>query len=394
MAHHHRFFTNPREPLNTVDARQELLACLDRINTYSAPVHTCSTGWSFHGLYTGPTSIAYLFHRLSEIYPDLEFKQQPLSEWAQEYLNLGSRISKASPKPTHCGIADEVLAHLSVSAVMQRDLSLIKKLCTFEPVVNSPQDDGSNEWLYGRAGYLYMLRLCRTVTQEDPASPTAALLESVIDKTVARILAAPRPWTWHGKHYLGAAHGAIGIICQVVLSRPAAAPELEDSLLEVLDAQRESGSLPSSLPSGSDRLVQFCHGSPGLALSLRSVAPHFPALRDRIAHAAARARADVWARGVLRKDPCLCHGVAGNALAFGGGDDDDGEGDDQDGDDHRFAVLLSCAATESMEKLGMLKTRGRSDEFSSLFTGEAGRAWLWAVADRGLPRTCIGYNDV
>jgi hypothetical protein len=210
-AHHRRFFTNPQEPLKKFDARQELLASLDRINTENAPVHTCSTGWTFHGFYSGPTSVAYLFHRLSEIYPDLEFKQQPLSAWALEYLNLGSRISKASPTPSHCGIIDEVLAHLSLSAVIQRDASLVKKLCAFEPVINSRHDDGANEWVYGRAGYLYHLRACRALTAADPASPTAAQLEAAIDRTVRRILDVSPPWKWDGRRYLGAAHGVLGI---------------------------------------------------------------------------------------------------------------------------------------------------------------------------------------
>jgi hypothetical protein len=169
-------------------------------------------------------------------------------------------------------------------------------------------------------------------------------------------------------------------VCQVVLSQPAAAPRVEGLLLAALDEQLESGNLPASLPSASDKLVQFCHGSPGMVLSLRSLRPYFPAIHDQIDRAMERAQADVWARGVLRKDSCLCHGVAGNALALD--------------DDKQFAVFLSCMATDSMEKLGLMKARGRSDEFASLYTGEAGRAWVWAIADKGLPRTCIGYNDL
>jgi hypothetical protein len=51
----------------SIDYHQELLASLSRINLYNPPVQTCSTGWSFSGFYSGPTSIAYLFYRLSSL---------------------------------------------------------------------------------------------------------------------------------------------------------------------------------------------------------------------------------------------------------------------------------------------------------------------------------------
>jgi hypothetical protein len=35
-----------------------------------------------------------------------------------------------------------------------------------------------------------------------------------------------------------------------------------------------------------------------------------------------------------------------------------------------------------------------SDDPASLWTGAAGRAWAWAVADKGLDNTLLGYNDV
>lgn len=401
--HHHRYFANPEEPLTSFEERKELLASLDRINIFNPPVHTCSTGWEFRGLYTGPTSIAYLFYRLSCLYPRLEFKNQPLRDWAKEYLDLGSRVDHKAPTPSHCGVASERLARLALAAALEQDAALAEELCAYEPVVNAARDDGSNEWLYGRAGWLYLLRLCRWAFRaqpDDDSSRTerlaalAALLNRTIDKTVARILRVPQPWTWHGSQYLGAAHGTLSVVTQVVLSRPATAPQLQLLLSRVLDRQLDSGNLPSSVPgSGHDRLVQFCHGGPGFVLSLRSLLPYFSSsssgtgggggtiLGDRMRAAVARAQFDIRERGVLRKEPCLCHGVAGNALALDGDDD--------------FRVFLSCMATTSMKKLGWMKEKKtRNEESASLFTGEAGRAWVWAVADKKLPRTCIGYNDL
>ncbi|KAI0466413.1 hypothetical protein F4859DRAFT_300005 [Xylaria cf. heliscus] len=378
MATTDRYFENPTRSSWSVDGHNELLASLKRITQSHPPVHTCSTGWSFSGLYSGPTSIALLFCRLSQIYPDLEFEHQSLLDWAQAYLQLGARTHKQAPTPTHCGIGNETLAHCTLGAVISEDSRLVRQLCAHAGVINSSADDGSNEWLYGRAGYLYLLRLCRGVFSRETHVATAALLERTINSTVNRILDVPQPWVWHRKQYLGAAHGSIGIITQVVLSMPSVATRLQPLVIELLDHQFPSGNFPSSLPVGSDRLVQFCHGGPGFVISLYTLLPYFPEISDRIKDAINKAQSDMWRRGLLTKEPCLCHGIAGNALAFD--------------KDSQFLHFLSFMGSERIENLR--RDSSRNTDNVGLYTGEAGRAWCWAVADKNLPRTCIGYNDV
>lgn len=388
MVSSERFFPHHDRPLRTVDAHQELLASLTRITTESPPVHTCSTGWVFRGFYAGPTSVAYLFWRLSRVYgPDFEFRQQSLLEWAEAYLLLGQKTAHSSSAvmPDKCGIANEKLARLALSAVIQKDGLLVKQLCAESKTINSPDDDpgcGSNEWLYGRAGYLYFLRLCQAEMQSAGGhADTVSLLQDTMTRTVDRILAGPQPWTWHGKAYVGAAHGATGILTQVVLSVPSAAPQLRPLLDGLLDAQLPSGNIPSSQHGGADRLVQFCHGGAGFVMALRTLLPHFPALEPRIRTAVDRARGHVWRRGLLTKEPCLCHGIAGNALALA--------------EQARFEHFVSFMGTEAMAERGWLGVEGPRDRADSvgLFTGEAGRAWVWAVADKRLDRSCIGFND-
>ncbi|KAI0409684.1 hypothetical protein F4802DRAFT_545087 [Xylaria palmicola] len=379
MATATRYFDNPTSPLRTVDGHRELVASLKRITRMHPPVHTCSTGWSFGGLYSGPTSIAFLFYRLSRLYPDMEMEHQSLLEWAQAYLRLGARTHRQPPSPSHCGIGDETLAHLALDAVLAEDSGLAKQLCSYADAINSPAVDGSNEWLYGRAGYLYLLRLCQGAFSKELEPRTAALLERTINSTVDRMLAGPQPWVWHGKQYLGAAHGIISIISQIVLSKPHTANQLQEPLLGLLDRQFPSGNFPSSLPAGSDRLVQFCHGGPGFIISLRTLLPYFPEISNKIEEVISKAQSDVWRRGLLTKEPCLCHGIAGNALAF---DKDD-----------EFIHFLSFMDSERIEQLNRTDLPGDNDR-AGLYTGEAGRAWCWATADKGIPRACIGYNDI
>ena len=378
MATQARYFANSTSPTQHANAHEELIASLTRINTYNPPVQTCSTGWTFSGLYYGPTSVAYLFYRLSEIYPDLNFKGQSLLDWAQSYLDLGIYGRRHAVDASHCGIGVEELAQLAVRAAIEKDGSLAQKLCSYEPIINV-EGEGSDEWLYGRSGYLYLLRLSRSGIINDD-SKAVKMIDKTIQATVTRILSTKQPWIWHGKQYLGAAHGTFGILCQVVLSSPESASFLESILIKLLEIQLPSGNFPSSYPPGSDKLVQFCHGGPGAILALRSLRPYSPSLQSKIDHAISMAQKDIMRRGVLSKEPCLCHGISGNALAL-------------DNDVH-FHHLLAYSGTDNLESQGWLDEAGKSDQFVGLFTGEAGRAWAWAVADKGLKRTCIGFDDL
>lgn len=380
-----RYYQNPGSPLSHLDYHTELLASLGRINIYNPPVATCSTGWRFSGLYSGPTGIAYLFYRLSELYPDLEFKQQSLLEWAEAYLALGNHVKKHNPDASHCGIANETLAHTAVSSLILNDTSLAEKLCAYENIINDASNDGSNEWLYGRAGYLFFLRACRRHFAKSNHTGTVDRLTSTMKKTTKRIAEVPLPWTWHGKEYLGAAHGTIGIISQCILSDPSTSELLTDVLEQTLATQYPSGNFPSSNPPYHDELVQFCHGAPGFVIALQPVLGYFSdrtKAHKQITYAMQKAQDTIWERGLLTKDPCLCHGIAGNALAL----------DDQE----RFETFLSLMTSDSLEQNGWLQEAGHTDRFASLYDGEAGRAWVWAVADKGLgvKGGCIGFSDV
>jgi lantibiotic modifying enzyme len=178
---------------------------------------------------------------------------------------------------------------------------------------------------------------------------------------------------------VGAVHGAIGIITQIILTDAAWAPKLEAELATILTYQYESGNWPSSIPPGRDRLIQVCHGAPGIILSLVSIRQFFPKLHSRIDRAIENGRKAIVERGLLTKEPCLCHGISGNALAL------------EQKDFEHFLTHTTGHEMKAMEKDGMME---KSDDPSGLWTGEAGRAWAWAVADKGLDKTALGYNDV
>lgn len=130
----------------------------------------------------------------------------------------------------------------------------------------------------------------------------------------------PLFYTWHGSPYLGAAHGLAGI-CHALLHFPLDAEARADvlgSLRYLLAVRYPSGNMPSSddgreRSPETDKLVHWCHGATGLALTMARAweVTHDP----DFAVAAVEAAEVVWQRGLLTK-LSLCHGVAGNAYAF------------------------------------------------------------------------------
>lgn len=81
-------------------------------------------------------------------------------------------------------------------------------------------------------------------------------------------------YEWHGKKYWGAAHGLAGIM-HVLMDMELKPDEVEDikcTLRFMIRNRFPSGNYRSSEGSESDRLVHWCHGAPGLALTLTKAA--------------------------------------------------------------------------------------------------------------------------
>jgi len=224
------------------------------------------------------------------------------------------------------------------------------------------------------------------VTIGDGGGAVENMIEDTSRKVIERILITPRPWIIWGTPYIGAAHGAIGIIAQIVLSMPSYAPKLEGELWELLALQSKSGNWPTQFgkdPEDSDKLVQFCHGAPGIVITLMSIREFFTdeKLCSRIDAAIELGRACIWEKGLLTKDPNLCHGIAGNALAF-------------ERSDERFAHFVSFLQQANVQEGFRGRLFKKSDSPLSLQCGEAGRAWVWAVAEKNLERGFLGYDAV
>ncbi|KAI9656062.1 MAG: hypothetical protein M1821_005123 [Bathelium mastoideum] len=371
--HRPKYFKNDADTITRRDPHKQLVASLTRLVT-NYPPDTIPPGG---GLYYGPVSIAYLFMNLQQMYTDLRIEEYPMSTWSAVYLKQAEDHMKEYPGPStnKCGVSDDIMAMLAIGAASAKDKDMAKELCDYSAIV--ADEEAGNEWLYGRAGYLYLLRLVKASFLDD--QETLDMIDDTADDVIDAIMDSPRPWKWHGKAYLGAVHGSVGIITQIVLTDPKMAPKLEADLGALLSYQYDGGNWPSSIPPGKDRLVQFCHGAPGVIASLVSIRNYFPNLQDKIDRAVRKGRDCILERGLLTKEPCLCHGISGNALAL------------EDKEFEHFLTYTTGHEIKAMEKDNMME---QADDPSALYCGEAGRAWAWTVADKELDKRFIGYNDL
>ncbi|KAK0665459.1 hypothetical protein QBC41DRAFT_12874 [Cercophora samala] len=351
---------------------------------------------ALQGLWSGPTGIAYLLLQVSAKLPDLIISGQPAFHWAQCYI-AGSRGHNLRLGSHGCGLSDERLAFEAVRAALTKDLRHVRDfVANVEQVAAVAEFPDEN--LYGRAGTLYLLRMvkhwvgadnCAKIV--DPA--VAEIANTILNNGLGAAAESPREqgrarWRWHGTRYLGAVHGDIGIITQLVLSMPELADRVECVLERLLMMQQHDGNWPSSEDhtSSGNGLVQFCHGAPGFVVSLCSLRQYFPRLHAKIDASLRRARQCIWTQGLLKKEPNLCHGIFGNALCLPNGPLRQ----------HFLAVATpeNVAHMKSSDPTGTVFERadyGRS--YSTLTSYAPCAVWTWLVAREPDP-FILGYNDV
>nr|ACG34942.1 lanC-like protein 2 [Zea mays] len=176
-----------------------------------------------------------------------------------------------------------------------------------------------NELLYGRAGYLWAcLFLNKHLSEKTiPLDHINSVAKDIINegRGFASKGSSPLMYEWHGKKYWGAAHGLAGIMHVLMHTelKPDEQDDVKNTLRYMIKNKFPSGNYPSSEGNESDHLVHWCHGAPGVALTLAKAYEVFH--DDYFEQSAAEAAEVVWNRGLLKRVG-ICHGVSGNAYAF------------------------------------------------------------------------------
>ncbi|XP_010918434.1 lanC-like protein GCL2 [Elaeis guineensis] len=176
-----------------------------------------------------------------------------------------------------------------------------------------------NELLYGRVGYLWACCFLNKHIGEGtiPTTHMGALAKEIITdgKRLSNRGRCPLMYEWHGKKYWGAAHGLAGIM-HVLMDMDLKPDEKEDikgTLQYMIRNRFPSGNYPSSEGSNNDRLVHWCHGAPGVSLTLTKASQVFQ--EEQFLQVAVEAAEVVWNRGLLKRVG-ICHGISGNAYVF------------------------------------------------------------------------------
>ncbi|XP_030031348.2 lanC-like protein 2 [Manduca sexta] len=299
-------------------------------NFKSTKLHLLTTEMKddvFHDgtVYTGSAGLA-LFYFISSLKNGNSYDTL---QNAVEYINIenlrGKRISFLCGDAGPLALATVISYRLGTNrpdnlldykTLVQRLLSLISLL-----------NDSPDELLYGKSGYLYALLFVNQYIpgkEVIPANHIEKVVNSILKsgKQFANQMKLKTPllWQWHDKVYFGAAHGMAGILYLLLQARAYInAIDIKSFIKPTLDwliSQRfQSGNLPSSLNSSNgDRLVQWCHGAPGLVPLCILAYKVFE--EDKYLKIALQCGDVIWQRGLCTKGYSLCHGVSGNAYAF------------------------------------------------------------------------------
>jgi hypothetical protein len=305
-----KLYITPSDAIPSLpDSNELLLEALENIVAEYPPQQ--SYGEPLKGLWNGPTGIAYLFLNVSASRPDIVIASKSALFWAKEYLS-GERDPNfmVLQQGDRCGVTSELLAYQAVQAAVSKDLAYVKAFLESIPLILSGGFEA--EWLRGRAGTLYLIRLIRHWL---PGS--SHLLEDATKDICESLLVDGPDWTFYNARYIGAVHGDIGIITQIVLTSPKASSDerVRKKLSQLLSLQQSDGNWTTQEKADHSKpYVQFCHGAPGFLTSLRSLQPYFPEAKDAINRAIHAANEIVWREGLLGKEPNLCHGAFGNSL--------------------------------------------------------------------------------
>ncbi|KAJ6787189.1 hypothetical protein PWT90_05577 [Aphanocladium album] len=341
--------------------------------------------WGFSGGYIG---IAHMFLQLSALHPGITIRGDNLRQWAHRYVKRDRGPVPALPRPM-CGLINEDMSYNAVRAClsgMGQDVD--RFLQDFDaagaPVPEGEEDEYDPEMMQGRAGALYLLRLVRHWV---PAC--SSKINAHIDNIATRLLQAnnygEESWRWGNGRYIGAVHGDIGNITQLVLSKPGLAETLETHLKRLLDMQFEDGGWPmfsNREDETETKMVQFCHGAPGFIFSLWALRSHFPNLAEAIDTAIDKAQECVWAKGLIKKEPGLCHGILGNALTLPLGSQR-----------NHFLNFATEKAVEEGKSKGMFEDAHYDWSHSVQMVYKLGAVWAWGVCEMERP-PMVMYTDV
>ncbi|KAH9282713.1 LanC-like protein 2 [Echinococcus granulosus] len=306
-----------------------------------------SINWRDLSIYTGVSGILFVGLKLQR---DHELTEN--ADVCRFIQTVNEFIDKAYKRRSKSRLSERISVFTSdytapcLVMALSKASNASKAFMGFSRCAKYAEYEIPDEALYGRVGYLAgiltLLDNGHQIDEDDVRKIVEKVLHegrSLSEKVASRPgmyselmkgigkppICPPLMFMWHDKFYLGAAHGFAGILHILLRTHeklPNALPKyaLETLILPTVTwlarLQLSSGNWPSSLGSsiGQDRLVQWCHGAPGI-VPLLLCAYKLTGEEDYLKRAE-RGGEVIWERGLLTKGCGLCHGSAGSGYAL------------------------------------------------------------------------------
>ncbi|UJR21879.1 hypothetical protein I4U23_024952 [Adineta vaga] len=278
-------------------------------------------------VYTGSAGISLLYLRLASLFPEQKnqymSKAKTLIDSALKQLDERT-VTFLCGAPGPLAIAAVIYSHFGDQNMV---IKFIEKILSMKKQALSRSIP--DEYLYGRAGYLYTLMYLRRELGYDviDSQHITDIFEAMIKsgEKYARETGSPSPlmYIWHKTEYMGAAHGVSGIVYLLLkITTHESFAHLRSYVdshliptIEFLKSKRlSSGNYMSSSDSKSDKLVQWCHGASGFVYLF--VSAYQVTENSSYIDLALSAGDVIWQRGILTKGYGICHGTAGNGYVF------------------------------------------------------------------------------
>ncbi|KAL2986504.1 hypothetical protein AAZX31_12G210500 [Glycine max] len=268
-----------------------------------------------YSLYTGALGTAYLLFKAYQVTKDgneLNLCSEIVKACDSASADSGcSKVTFICGRAGVCALGAVIAKHTGDERLLDYYLRQFKEIAI-------PRES-PYELLYGRAGYLWACSFLNKHIGNNtiPTTHMRSIVDEVImaGRHLGRKGRCPLMYEWHGKKYWGAAHGLAGIM-HALMDMELKPDEVEDvkgTLRYMINNRLPSGNYPSSEGSENDRLVHWCHGAPGLTLTLVKAAEVFG--DKEFSQAAVDAGEVVWKRGLLKRVG-ICHGISGNTYVF------------------------------------------------------------------------------
>ncbi|CAG9858056.1 unnamed protein product [Phyllotreta striolata] len=289
------------------------------------------------GLYLGTAGVAYMYYHLS--------RTSRLKPNAGKYLNkavqylrpaltaVGNVTTDSKEAPSfilgNCGVYAVAACIYKCIGQEPQSNRYIQLYYDCAETVKQPKflAAGSDELFVGRAGYvlgaLWMAKETETLLRtSDIYEICDVIVHSGRCYALQQKSKSPLMYAYYQVEYLGAAHGLSSIL-QVLItvpgyldSHPQEAKSIKESIDYLLNLQDEQGNFPSATDEigYQSKLVHWCHGAGGIIYLMAKAYMTFK--EEKYLNSCLKMADLIWEKGLLKKGPGLCHGVAGNGYAF------------------------------------------------------------------------------